>query len=237
MSERLRDTLVDDFGVPAERVEIVTNGADTELFAPRDRAAALAELGLDPADELVLFVGLLAWWNDFPTVTEAFAEVVSRRPRALLVFVGDGDERAAIERLVGTHRIAERVRFAGFVSDRSLVATYVAAARVCLSPGSSAARDRPADETRRVSGRRTGSRRLGDPRDQPSCWLRPEAASPSRLTTPRPWPLLSAASSTIPSPPTRSVWLHARRSSRTIRGGRSPAAWRRSSSSRPPRRA
>jgi glycosyltransferase involved in cell wall biosynthesis len=138
VSERLRDTLVDVFGVPAERVEIVTNGADTELFAPRDRAAALAELGLDPADELVLFVGLLAWWNDFPTVIEAFAEIVSRRPRALLVFVGDGDERAAIERLVRAHRISERVRFAGFVSDRSRVATYVAAARVCLSPGSSA---------------------------------------------------------------------------------------------------
>ena len=73
VTERLRDTLVDVFGAPAERVEIVTNGADTELFAPRDRAAALHELGLDPADEHVLFVGLLAWWNDFPTVIEAFA--------------------------------------------------------------------------------------------------------------------------------------------------------------------
>jgi glycosyltransferase involved in cell wall biosynthesis len=135
VTERLRDTLVDDFGVPPERVEIVTNGADTELFAPRDRAAALAELGLDPADEHVLFVGLLAWWNDFPTVIEAFSEVVSRRPRALLVFVGDGDERAAIERLAAAHGIAARVRLTGFVSDRSLVATYVAAARVCLSPG------------------------------------------------------------------------------------------------------
>jgi glycosyltransferase involved in cell wall biosynthesis len=138
VTERLRDTLVDVLGVPAERVEIVTNGADTELFAPRDRATAVAELGLDPGDEHVLFVGLLAWWNDFTTVIEAFADVVSRRPRALLVFVGDGDERAAIERLVAAHGISERVRFAGFVSDRSLVATYVAAARVCLSPGSTA---------------------------------------------------------------------------------------------------
>jgi glycosyltransferase involved in cell wall biosynthesis len=83
-------------------------------------------------------VGLLAWWNDFPTVIEAFAEVVSRRPHALLVVVGDGDERAAIERLVVARGISERVRLAGFVSDRPRVATYVAAARVCLSPGSSA---------------------------------------------------------------------------------------------------
>ena len=136
MTERLRDALVDVFGAPAERVEIVTNGADTELFAPRDRAAAVRELGLDPADEHVLFVGLLAWWNDFPTVIEAFAQLLARRPRALLVFVGDGDEREAVEELVRARGISERVRFAGFVDDRSLVATYVAASRVCLSPGS-----------------------------------------------------------------------------------------------------
>jgi glycosyltransferase involved in cell wall biosynthesis len=136
VTERLRDALVDVFGAPAERVEIVTNGADTELFAPRDRAAAVRELGLDPADEHVLFVGLLAWWNDFPTVIEAFAQLLARRPRALLVFVGDGDEREAVEELVRARGISERVRFAGFVDDRSLVATYVAASRVCLSPGS-----------------------------------------------------------------------------------------------------
>jgi glycosyltransferase involved in cell wall biosynthesis len=136
VTDRLHDRLVHDFGVPPERVEIVANGADTELFAPRDRAAAAHSLGIDPDDEVVLFVGLLAWWNDFPTVIEAFAQVVSRRPRALLVFVGDGDEREAIERLVRERGIEDRVVWAGFVADRALVATYVAASRVCLSPGS-----------------------------------------------------------------------------------------------------
>jgi glycosyltransferase involved in cell wall biosynthesis len=138
VTERLRDLLVDDFGAPPERVEIVTNGADVELFAPRDRAAAARELGLDPDDEHVVFVGLLAWWNDFPTVIEAFAHVVARRPRARLVFVGDGAERAVVEELVRTHGVTGNVTFAGFVADRSIVATYVAAARVCLSPGSAA---------------------------------------------------------------------------------------------------
>jgi glycosyltransferase involved in cell wall biosynthesis len=136
VTERLRDRLVDDFGVPAARVEIVANGADTELFAPRDRAAAARALALDPDDEHVLFVGLLAWWNDFPTVLEAFAQVVARRPRALLVIVGDGDQRTLIEDLARARGITERVRLVGFVDDRARVADYVAAARVCLSPGS-----------------------------------------------------------------------------------------------------
>ena len=68
---------------------------------------------------------------------EAFAQVVARRPRALLVFVGDGDEREAIERTRARARASPSAsRFAGFVDDRALVATYVAASRVCLSPGS-----------------------------------------------------------------------------------------------------
>jgi glycosyltransferase involved in cell wall biosynthesis len=135
VTERLRDRLVDDFGVPAERVEIVPNGADTELFAPRERAEAARDVGLDPDDEHVLFVGLLAWWNDFATVIDAFAQVVARRPKALLVFVGDGEERDAIEQRASELGIAARVRLVGFVDDRALVASYVAASRVCLSPG------------------------------------------------------------------------------------------------------
>jgi glycosyltransferase involved in cell wall biosynthesis len=136
VTERLRERLVDDFGAPPERVEIIANGADTELFAPRDRADAVREVGLDPAGEHVVFIGLLAWWNDFETVVDAFALVVAERPRAVLVFVGDGDERGLIEERVRRHGIAGSVRMVGFVEDRARVAAYVAAARVCLSPGS-----------------------------------------------------------------------------------------------------
>jgi glycosyltransferase involved in cell wall biosynthesis len=136
VSERLRETLEDDFGVPSERVEVVANGADVELFAPRDRGTAARSLGLDPEDEHVLFVGLFAWWCDLPTVIEAFAAVIAERPRAMLLLVGDGDGRAALEALARERGIAGRVRFLGFVENRTTVAGYVAAARVCLSPGS-----------------------------------------------------------------------------------------------------
>jgi glycosyltransferase involved in cell wall biosynthesis len=135
VTERLRDLLVDGFGAPAERVEIVSNGADVELFAPGDREAALRDLGLSPADEHVLFVGLLAWWNDFATVFAAFALVLVRRPQALLLLVGGGEEQSDVEGLARAAGIAERVRFVGFVAERAVVARYVTAARVCLSPG------------------------------------------------------------------------------------------------------
>jgi glycosyltransferase involved in cell wall biosynthesis len=46
-------------GVARERIDLVWNGVDASLFAPRPRAAALAELGLDPGKRWVLYVGRL----------------------------------------------------------------------------------------------------------------------------------------------------------------------------------
>ena len=78
VTEHLRNRLVSEFGAPPERVEIVANGADAELFAPRDRAEAARSVGLDPADEHVVFVGLLAWWNDSPRwLSERLARVAA----------------------------------------------------------------------------------------------------------------------------------------------------------------
>lgn len=45
------------------RVEVIPNGVDTEVFAPRDRLAARAALGLPPDASVLLFV---AEWTDVP---------------------------------------------------------------------------------------------------------------------------------------------------------------------------
>ena len=57
VSRALADEVV-ALGVPRANVEVVMNGVDAELFRPRDRAAARAELGL-PAGPLALYVGNL----------------------------------------------------------------------------------------------------------------------------------------------------------------------------------
>lgn len=44
-------------GVPDNRIEVIPMGVDEELFRPRPRSAARAELGLDSTRRIVLFVG------------------------------------------------------------------------------------------------------------------------------------------------------------------------------------
>jgi glycosyltransferase involved in cell wall biosynthesis len=67
------------------------------------------------------YVGRLARIKDLPTLLEAFASAASRTPRARLVLVGDGEERADLERRAATLGIADRVRFTGWQRDLAAV--------------------------------------------------------------------------------------------------------------------
>jgi glycosyltransferase involved in cell wall biosynthesis len=103
---------VESFGVPRERIDIVYNGVDTELFRPRDRAAARTELG-HGADtrRWLLYVGRLEEAKGVLDLLEAFSLLAGRRPDVRLVIVGDGSARAACARAV-----------AGGLEDRVLLA-------------------------------------------------------------------------------------------------------------------
>jgi glycosyltransferase involved in cell wall biosynthesis len=89
---------VADLGVPHERIDVVTNGVDGELFRPRDRAAARAELGhAGDTRPWLLYVGRVEDDKGARELTAAFQRIASQRQDARLVVVGDGKARAAAE--------------------------------------------------------------------------------------------------------------------------------------------
>ena len=92
VSRALADEVV-ALGVPRERVAIVMNGVDGELFHPRDRAAARAELGLPAGEPLALYVGNLKQEKGVLDLARAWADV----PAGRLAIVGGGPARAALE--------------------------------------------------------------------------------------------------------------------------------------------
>jgi len=101
-------------GVSPDRVAVVMNGVDGELFRPRDREAARAELGL-PAGPLAVYVGNLKPEKGVLDLARAWEIVRRHVPHATLAMVGGGplyDELAsapgATIRLVGPQPL-ERV--------------------------------------------------------------------------------------------------------------------------------
>lgn len=57
VSGQVRDDLTDGYGAAQERISVVYNGIDTNLFRPSSRPDAHRKLGLNPAYRYVLYVG------------------------------------------------------------------------------------------------------------------------------------------------------------------------------------
>ena len=94
VSRALADEVV-ALGVPRDRVAIVMNGVDAQLFHPRDRAAARRELGL-PSGPLALYVGNLKPEKGVMELARAWSRVAGDLPDASLAIVGGGPLQGAL---------------------------------------------------------------------------------------------------------------------------------------------
>jgi UDP-glucose:(heptosyl)LPS alpha-1,3-glucosyltransferase len=113
-------------------IGVVPNGVDTERFHPTNRDlhrdATRRELGLDPVQAMVLFVGNSWSRKGLSTAIEAMREWEGWAPT--LVVVGDGSPGPFLEGLPG--HVAARIIFVG--RRRDDVQRFYAAADVFLLP-------------------------------------------------------------------------------------------------------
>jgi alpha-1,6-mannosyltransferase len=116
-----------------ERVVRISLGVDLDLFHPRRRTRA-AEIrrrhGL-PEGPLAIYVGRLAGEKDLDVLLAAWPDV-ERRTGARLAIVGSGPARRRLQRMRG----AERVHWIAYQQDRDVLADLLAAADLCVAPGS-----------------------------------------------------------------------------------------------------
>ncbi|MEJ7597282.1 MAG: glycosyltransferase [Kofleriaceae bacterium] len=96
VSRALADEAV-ALGVQRDRIAIVMNGVDAQLFFPRDRASARAELGV-PAGPLAVYVGNLKAEKGVLDLVAAWPDVERQVPGARLAIVGGGPARDASPR-------------------------------------------------------------------------------------------------------------------------------------------
>ncbi len=109
-------------------LELFTRGVDTTLFSPVHRSARLRQhWGCDQHSLVVLYVGRLAAEKNIDLVFQSFAAIAAHQPSSRLVVVGDGPERARLERLYPD------AIFAGAKIGAALAAHY-ASADVFLFP-------------------------------------------------------------------------------------------------------
>ncbi len=107
-------------GIPAERLLLLPNGADTETLRPQVRKAVRAKLGL-PEDVLILGYTGTMFQEDGELMAAAFDEIHGRFPHTRLLLIGYG--KIAVEDMVQERTAVLRT---GPVTYQQL-ADYVAA--------------------------------------------------------------------------------------------------------------
>jgi glycosyltransferase involved in cell wall biosynthesis len=127
ISDSTRDDLVRR-GVPRDRIRVIYPGVDAEWYKPEtgragEREGSANSLPLSPSPALrsshptFLYIGRLKRYKGIDTAIRAVAIANERGCPLTLVVAGTGDDRRRLEALVRDLRVADRVRFAGFVDE------------------------------------------------------------------------------------------------------------------------
>lgn len=100
-------------GIPRERIELVYNGIDPELFSPRPRDESLLRRHGLEGRFLVAYVGTLGLAHGLVTMLDA-AERLREEPQLDFLFIGDGADRARLEQETARRRLSN-VHFLGLL--------------------------------------------------------------------------------------------------------------------------
>lgn len=109
--------LIENFGVPPERVHVVLNPVVTDEMLEASQAPVDHPwFASDSCEPVLVGVGRLEPQKDFATLVRAFALLRKQRPARLLI-LGEGSERGELRALVNSLALDDDVSMPGFVTN------------------------------------------------------------------------------------------------------------------------
>ncbi len=114
-------------GITAEKITVIANGVDTELFQPAEVAKVNEPL-------TVLYVGTLTPWQGAEFLLDAFRRAVAITPLQLLFLSPEsGRWRAPLQKRIERYGVREMVTFLPSTAHNS-AGEIIAAADICVAP-------------------------------------------------------------------------------------------------------
>lgn len=110
VSEGSKQFLVDHIGLPAALIGVIPNGVDTLRFSPRADALASTQI-------VVGTMGSLASVKNQALLVRACHRLLEKGLSLRLEIAGEGPERPALERLIASLGISDKVCLPGHVAD------------------------------------------------------------------------------------------------------------------------
>ena len=132
VSPAFKDHLMRHWYIPAEKISVVENGVETDLFAPAPSAAnklLRRELGAE-GKVLICYIGTMGNAHGLETLLDAAAQLRQQNPEVLFLLVGEGAEKAKIKALAQSRGLAN-VHFFD-QQPREKIPALISASDACL---------------------------------------------------------------------------------------------------------
>jgi glycosyltransferase involved in cell wall biosynthesis len=121
--------LVKHWHVPREKISVIENGVETDLFAPQPAIDLRRELSAENKF-IVSYIGTMGMAHGLETVIDAAVQLREANPEVVFLLLGEGSEKAAIIALA-RERGLTNLRFVD-QQPREKIPAYIGASDVCL---------------------------------------------------------------------------------------------------------
>jgi colanic acid biosynthesis glycosyl transferase WcaI len=132
VTSAFKDHLVEHWRVPPEKISVVENGVETDLFAPQPADACLSlRQQLDAEGKfLVCYVGTMGMAHGLETLLDAAGQLRQENPNVLFLLVGEGAEKERIKAIAQSRGLSN-VRFLD-QQPRERIPAIISASDSCL---------------------------------------------------------------------------------------------------------
>ncbi len=126
-----RERLIERWGVPAAKIDVVENGVETDLFSPRGPTDIRGPFALE-GKFIVSYIGTIGMAHGLETVLDAADLIRLECPGAHMLLIGEGAEKTNVE-AQAARRGLKNVSFLP-AQPRETIPAFIRASDVCLTP-------------------------------------------------------------------------------------------------------
>lgn len=133
----IKKYIIDNYCVPENKIVVVPNAANTDMFCPVADQMGMQELrekiGISASEQVIAFVGILTPWQGVEYLIKSAPLILKEFPNARFLIVGDGLMREELIGLAEETGISDSFFFTGSVPYKE-VPKYINASDVCVAP-------------------------------------------------------------------------------------------------------
>lgn len=133
VTSKLKEVLHNDYKIPEDKIVVIPNGANIDLFKPMAAIKAREKLGLNQNNNYICFVGSFRQWQGVEYLVQSAPFILKEIPNTKFLIIGDGMMKEELINLAEETGVSDKFIFTGVVPYKE-VPKYINASDVCAVP-------------------------------------------------------------------------------------------------------